>query len=179
MFSKYLFSDITIFTLLVLCSAFPSFAQSEGALMGTVTDDTGAVLPGVTITVTNTESGRLRAAVSSSRGEYEITGLEVGSYEVEGVLAGFSADPSTVNIGSGSDTLDLVLGIASLSETVTVTRAGNELSEVPSAITVVQRETIEVGQRRASLDESLRGIPGVFVQNRRKLWFVWWSWSKY
>ncbi len=157
----------SFFSVMILFLSQQSFGQNQGSLMGTVTDDSGAVLPGVTITATNSETGRLRAAVSNSRGEYEITVLEAGSYQVEGVLAGFSADPSSVNIGSGSETLDLVLGIASLSETVTVTRAGNELSEVPNAVTVVQRETIEVGQRRASLDESLRGIPGVFVQNRR------------
>ena len=38
---------------------------------------------------------------------------------------------------------------------------------MPQAVTVIGRETIEVGQRRASLDESLRGIPGLLVQNRR------------
>ena len=60
-----------------------------------------------------------------------------------------------------------MLGIAPLAETVTVTRVDQELAAVPNAIAVVNRDTIEVGQRRSSLDEALRGIPGLFVQNRR------------
>ena len=152
----------------VLCSAPGALAQSgQGSIEGTVRDGSGAVLPGVTVTATSGESGRSRSVVSDSRGEYLVPRLDPGQYEVQAILPGFRTDPSNVTVGAGSASLDIVLGIAPIAETVTVTRTDQELSAVPNAIAVVQRDTIEVGQRRASLDEALRGIPGLFVQNRR------------
>ena len=154
--------------LAVLGVAPGALAQSgRGAIEGTVRDGSGAVLPGVTITATSGESGRSRSVVSDSRGAYLVPRLDPGRYEVQAALPGFRADPRSVTVAAGSVALDIVLGIAPLAETVTVTRVDQELSAVPNAIAVVQRDAIEVGQRRSSLDEALRGIPGLFVQNRR------------
>ena len=145
-----------------------ALAQSgQGSIAGTIRDGSGAVLPGVTVTATSADSGRSRSAISDSRGGYEVPRLAAGRYEVEAFLPGFRTDPATVTVASGAATHDIVLGIAPLAETVTVTRVDQELSAVPNAVAVVNRDTIEVGQRRASLDEALRGIPGLFVQNRR------------
>ena len=145
-----------------------ALAQSgQGSIAGTIRDGSGAVLPGVTVTATSADSGRSRSAISDSRGGYEVPRLAAGRYEVEAFLPGFRTDPATVTVASGAASHDIVLGIAPLAETVTVTRVDQELSAVPNAIAVVNRDTIEVGQRRASLDEALRGIPGLFVQNRR------------
>ena len=140
---------------------------SGGTIQGTITDDTGAVLPGVSVTATHTQSERSGTVVSDARGEYRITRLEAGSYDVQALLPGFRTNPTSVTVGQGVSSLDFVLGIAPLAETVTVTRTDQELSAVSTAVAIVGRETIEVGQRRTSLDESLRGIPGLLVQNRR------------
>ena len=158
-------SGILILVLLGVVSE--SAAQGSGSIAGTITDDTGAVLPGVTVTATHTQTQRSRSVVSDARGDYRITRLEAGSYDVQAMLPGFRTNPTAVTVGEGMGSLDIVLGIAPLAETVTVTRTEQELSAIPQAITVVGRETIEVGQKRASLDESLRGIPGLLVQNRR------------
>ena len=145
-----------------------SVAQPDaGSIEGTITDDIGGVLPGVTVTATNTQTQRSRTVVSDARGEYRIRTLEAGSYDVQAVLPGFRTDPTSVSVSDGVSSLDIVFGIAPLVETVTVTRTDQALSAVPQAVSVVGRETIETGQRRASLDESLRGIPGLLVQNRR------------
>ena len=149
-------------------SAAGAAAQGPGGtLEGTVQDDSGAVLPGVTVTVTSAASGRSRSVVTDSRGEYRMVGLAAGDYTVQGILPGFRTEPRAVTLGAGALAHDIVLGIAPLAETVTVTRTDQALELVPTSVTVVQRDTIEVGQRRASLDEALRGIPGLFVQNRR------------
>ncbi len=154
--------------LVVAGGAPAALAQSgQGSIEGTIRDGSGAVLPGVTVTATSADSGRSRSVVSDSRGDYVVPRLDPGQYEVEAMLPGFRTDPSTVTVGSGAASLDIVLGIAPLAETVTVTRVDQELAAVPNAIAVVNRDTIEVGQRRSSLDEALRGIPGLFVQNRR------------
>ncbi len=87
---------------------------------------------------------------------------------MRGVLPGFSSDAATVTVvAGGSAMVDMSLTIAPLAETVTVTRTDRDLAVVPSSVTVVQRDQIEYAQRRTSLDEALRGIPGLFVQNRR------------
>ena len=154
--------------LLVVGVSTSGAGQGTGTIGGAIEDESGGVLPGVTVTATNAGSGVARTAVSDGQGRYAITNLPAGSYEVRGVLPGFSSDPASVTIAAGgSATVDMSLAIAPLAETVTVTRVDRSLAAVPSSIAVVQRDEIEYAQRKSSLDEALRGIPGVFVQNRR------------
>ena len=154
--------------LLVVGVSASGAGQGAGTISGTIEDESGGVLPGVTVTATNTGTGGTRTAVTNGQGRYEIANLPAGRYDVRGVLPGFSSDAATVTVAAGGSALvDMSLAIAPLAETVTVTRTEQQLSAVPTAVAVVGRETIEVGQRRASLDESLRGIPGLLVQNRR------------
>ena len=142
--------------------------QATVSISGTITDESGGVLPGATVTTTNSDTGGTRTTVSDGRGRYEVSNLSDGSYDVRAVLPGFSSDGAAVTVDAGrSAVVDLALTIAPLAETVTVTRTDQNLSAVPSSIAVVQRDQIEFAQRRSSLDEALRGIPGLFVQNRR------------
>ena len=151
-----------------LGAAWGAQAQEGSRLAGTITDESGLVLPGVVVTATHVDSGRIHLATSDDGGTYEIASPDDGAHEVRATLPGFRSDPITVTLSPDTPvTLDLTLGLAPLAETVTVTRTDRTLSEVPQAVAVVERDTIQVGQRRASLDESLRGIPGLFVQNRR------------
>ena len=143
-------------------------AQSGGAIRGNIRDTSAGVLPGVVVTATHADTRSSWAALSDGRGDYEISGLDAGEYDVSALLPGFRSQPFTVTVTAGETaTLDLVLTIAPLAETVIVTRTDQQLSFVPQSVAVVQRDQIEYAQRRASLDEALRGIPGLFVQNRR------------
>ena len=142
-----------------------SAGQASGSVSGTARDESGAVLPGVTVTANGPGSTYL--GVTDRDGRYEITGLAAGSYQVQGVLPGFRSSSRSVSVGTNAATADLVLVIAPLAETVTVTRTDQDLSGVPNSVGVVSRDQIEFAQRRTSLDEALRGIPGLFVQNRR------------
>ena len=140
----------------------------SGVIQGNIRDVSAGVLPGVVVTATHAETGRSLVALSNGRGDYEVSGLEVGEYDVSALLPGFRSQPFTVTVTAGeTETLDLVLTIAPLAETVIVTRTDQQLSAVPQSVAVVERDQIEFAQRRASLDEALRGIPGLFVQNRR------------
>ena len=62
----------------------------ESTLSGSVTDSTGGVLPGVTITATNVESGNTFVAVTDERGNFRLS-VRVGNYRVTTALAGFTA----------------------------------------------------------------------------------------
>src|SRR6185295_15143250 len=66
-----------------------TFAQDfRGAITGTVTDPSGGVLPGVTVTVTNVATNVSSATVTDSKGFYRIAYLNSGDYSVEGKLEG-------------------------------------------------------------------------------------------
>ena len=66
------------------------FAQAPtGQISGRVTDASGGVLPGVTITVTQTDTGLVRTTVTNETGAYTVPSLPVGPYRVEAALPGF------------------------------------------------------------------------------------------
>ena len=140
----------------------------SGSISGTVADESGLVVPGVVVTAVHLDTQRTATATTDSVGSYAITGLDAGRYAVQGMLPGFGSPTATVEVtADAAGRLDLVLAIAPFSDTVIVTRSEQDLSLVPQSVAVVQRNQIEHSQRRASLDEALRGIPGLFVQNRR------------
>ncbi len=65
------------------------YAQDfRGAVSGTITDSTGAVLPGVTVTVTNTETNVAATTVTDARGAYQVRYLNAGTYNVQAQLEG-------------------------------------------------------------------------------------------
>jgi hypothetical protein len=73
-------------------TALPAFAQSQainGSIEGTVKDTSGAALPGVTVTVTNTDTGAQRVVVSGGEGAYRAPLLSLGNYDVVAELQGF------------------------------------------------------------------------------------------
>src|SRR5688500_14096651 len=77
-------------TALVLALALPAAAQTvTGTIQGTVTDTSGGVLPGVTITVTQVDTGTERAIVTNAEGIYTAPFLQIGRYAVKAELAGF------------------------------------------------------------------------------------------
>jgi hypothetical protein len=92
-------------------------------LSGTVRDDSGAVLPGVSVTVTNKQTGKVYAAVSGNDGTYRILDLEPGRYSVRFELAGFTtSETPDVNVLLGKSLeLSPVLAVGGVTEAVTVT----------------------------------------------------------
>ena len=158
----------SIALVLSVVGASTMVAQTSGAIQGNIRDTSAGVLPGVVVTATHVDTASSRVTVSDARGDYEISGLDAGEYDVAALLPGFRSQPITVTVTAGQTTTrDLVLTIAPFAETVIVTRTDRQLSSVPQSVAVVQRDQIEFAQRRTSLDEALRGIPGLFVQNRR------------
>src|SRR5437588_8153602 len=65
------------------------WAQATAQINGTVKDQSGAVLPGVEITATQTETGISRTTVTDETGSYILPNLPVGPYKLEAALAGF------------------------------------------------------------------------------------------
>ena len=81
--------------LVLLVFAGQAFCQSSSSVGGTVTDATGGVLPGATVTVTNAATGIAQKVVTNSAGIYNVPGLQVGSYKVTAEMAGFQTQTKT------------------------------------------------------------------------------------
>ena len=76
----------------VLIAPLPARAQtSGGAIAGSLRDPQGGVLPGVTLTVRNSDTGLTRTAVTEVDGRYRVSALPPGRYEVHAELQGFCA----------------------------------------------------------------------------------------
>src|SRR5258705_6423784 len=108
-----------------LVLAAPAFAQSQaanGAMEGTVTDSSGAVLPGVTVTVTNLDTGLERTIVTNEKGLYRAPLLPLGTYRVVAELQGFKRfEQSGIKLSVGqSAVVNVAMGVGTVSETVTV-----------------------------------------------------------
>ena len=102
----------------------PMSAQvTTATILGTVTDSTGAIVPGVRITIRNVETGISRAVTTDEQGRYRATQLAVGHYEVAAEAAGFQTlVRSGIELTVGREaTLDLTLQVGAVSESVTVT----------------------------------------------------------
>ena len=78
-------------TLVLISTSFVVYGQgiSRGTITGSVSDSTGAVIPGVQVTVTNTSTGDVRIVESNESGVYVVTAIPAGNYEVAAELAGF------------------------------------------------------------------------------------------
>src|SRR5687767_11137614 len=89
---------IRAFLSALLLVALPAAAQSTARIEGTVTDGSGAALPGATVTATNVETNVARVVVTDRDGTYTITPLIVGDYRVQVDLSGFRSTVTPVTL---------------------------------------------------------------------------------
>ena len=114
----------TAVALLVAMIATPAGAQERfSGLTGTVTDASGAVLPGASVVITNKETGKVFTAVTGADGVYRVLDLEPGRYSVKMELSGFATTEfPDVNLFLGKTiTVDSSLKIGGVAEAISVT----------------------------------------------------------
>jgi len=120
-------------------------AQSTlGRLSGVVHDVSGAVLPGVTVTVTNDATGFTRTEVTTDQGAFLFPQLAVGTYTVAMTLSGFRSVTYTqvvINVGL-EHSLSAKLELGGLTETVTVTAGVELVSRTPEVTNSVQQQQV-------------------------------------
>src|SRR5882672_3508040 len=119
---------------LLLTSTVVSAQLSTAQLSGRVTDESGAILPGVTVTVTQTDTSFVRSDVTDGSGSYLLSNLPTGPYRLEVSLAGFRTYVQTgiVLQVAASPVVNVVLTVGRLEESVTVEGAA-PLVDVKSA----------------------------------------------
>jgi hypothetical protein len=140
---KYILS-----ALLSLSLAAPALAQSQaanGAIEGTISDSSGGVLPGVTITITNVDTGAERTVVTNEKGLYRAPLLPLGKYRVVAELQGFKkAEQTDIQLSVGQTAVvNATLSVGTVSETITVSG-----SDIP-ALDVAR---IDIGHTMSDLE---------------------------
>ena len=156
-------SQIAAFAVALGLWAAPSFAQT-GSIEGTVNDDQGLALPGVTATAKNVATGFTRAATSDATGVYRIQALPAGTYEVKAELTGFAGRSRqvVVNVETNS-TVDFKMAVAGQTEEVTVTAEAPLIdvkeTGVGEVITSTQIQNLPLNGRQFANLAAL--VPGV------------------
>ncbi|RMH21152.1 MAG: TonB-dependent receptor [Acidobacteria bacterium] len=155
---------IAIASILLLATTGAVWAQAtSGNLYGTVVDNEGNPLPGVTVTVSG--QGAPQVQITDSKGAFRFLGLSPGTYEVKAELDGFSTiDYPNVRINVGRNTTIEIQMSAAIEETITVTSESPLLDErkVSTGATVTQVELEKIPTARDPW-VILQSVPGVLV----------------
>ncbi len=160
----------TIAVLIAACSL--SFAQYRAGVQGVVTDSTGAVVPGATITLTSKETNNSRTATSSNSGVYSIPSLAPGSYTLTVEKQGFQKK-SLDNVLVSAEQMQAVnveLQVGQSSQTVTVSAAAVPVINTETATvggTVTSRQVQDLPTFGRDPFQLLQLAPGSFGDNAR------------
>jgi Carboxypeptidase regulatory-like domain len=121
---------LTTFLIGFSAAAFGAQGGNAGVIHGTVTDPTGAVIPGATVRLTNQVSGVDQTATTNPTGQFDLTNVAFNNYQLEVNAPGFEPSHHKVAVGSSVIVnLPIVLHILSASSSVTVEASGGDLVE--------------------------------------------------
>ncbi|MBI2821635.1 MAG: carboxypeptidase regulatory-like domain-containing protein, partial [Acidobacteria bacterium] len=116
------FSSFVTLLLFSLFLATASAQETTGTITGAVRDESGAMIPGVTVVAVNKETGATRNAITGDEGRYRLPQLSPGNYELRAELAGFQTtviQGVTVSVGQEA-VLPIVLKVGEITEQVVV-----------------------------------------------------------
>ena len=154
-----------VFATLILAAALPAQSTFNQSIQGTVQDASGAVVPNATVTVTNAETNLIRTAVSNESGNYVISNLPIGFYEVSATASGFkkfTLKKVELSVDSKAS-VNIKLDLGSINETVSVTadaaRVETTTGAVSNLITGTQASQIQLNGR--NFPQLLQLLPGV------------------
>src|SRR5262249_39764336 len=122
----------------VCLTASALLAQTNATIRGSITDQSGAVLPGVVVTVRNQQTGIERSTLSDETGNYQVAALPVGMYQAEARLPGMKPQIVSGLVLEVGQTVvrDFKLEVGAISEEV------NVQGEIP----VIETATMTVGE---------------------------------
>jgi len=146
---KYLYRSLGIFVLVLSMSILARAQEIDGL----VTDPSGAIVPNVTVSVKQVETGTVRTTQSGVSGLYHFSGLAIGTYDLKATATGFKTFTATGLVLNVAQTLreNVALTLGSESQTVTVEanvlQVQTETNEVSSLITGKQIEQLATNGR--------------------------------
>jgi len=141
-----------------------SRAQTTGSIAGTLQDTTGAVIPGATVIITNSETGSARSITTDDKGYYQALSLQVGRYQVSAEKEGFkTALRQGINLVVGQQAvINLSLEVGQVQELVTVTAEAPVVNTTTSSTAglVEEKEIKELPLNGRSYDQLITLNPG-------------------
>ena len=123
-----------LFATLILClSSFPAWAQTGASLSGVVTDQTGAALRDVAVTIRNVDTGATRTIATDGGGHFQASGLRPGRFEIRAAKPGFADETRTgISLAAGQDaTVDMKMQL----RTPDACASGHEFATTDCALT--------------------------------------------
>ena len=116
--------SIRCLAVLAIALMIPALAAAQtesGKVSGSVTDQSGAVLPGVTVNLKSVERATTRSTVTNAQGEYVFASLVPGNYEVTAELSGFSTKQTRTNVPVGATVaVNVQMAVGAQTEVITV-----------------------------------------------------------
>jgi vitamin B12 transporter len=157
--------------ILILILSGVAFGQNNSSINGRIADEQGAVVAGAEVRL-RSRGGLLLTTNTDANGSFAFNDLGAGAYFVEVKATGF-ATLTTVEIRLArgqTENLDLKLKIEAINESVVITATGTpqRADEVSKAMSLVDAQQIEA-KHGLTLSETLRGIPGLRVQQQGSL----------
>ena len=132
---------LPIVALVAAALAAPAQSGNAGTVRGTITDPSGAVIPGANVHLANQMSGLDRSATSDDTGQFAIPNVPFNPYRIVVTANGFANLSQSVQINSSLGTvLKLVMQVAGASQTVTVESSGDLIEDDPTYHTDVDRD---------------------------------------
>jgi hypothetical protein len=168
------FLAAAIVVLAVLLAAADAAAQNA-QIIGTVRDESGAIVPGATVTAKNQETGLTRTDVTNTQGDFRLPALPPGVYKVTVDLQGFNTEsrPDILLTIEQTAALAFVLKPAKLAETITVTGEtpiiDTNRSDVATAVSTQQIQDLPVASRRWI--DLVMLVPGTSQDNIRGFFY--------
>ena len=160
------FTTFLIVGALLGAAATPALAQvGRTELRGTVTDETGGALPGVTVFIQNEADGTFREVITGGDGSYFAAQLLPGTFTVTAALPGFSTFQTTgfeLRVGA-TVPLDIILGVGALEETVTVSGQAPlvDLTSAEVGGTLDSQELTDMPLQNRSAFAAISLLPGI------------------
>jgi iron complex outermembrane receptor protein len=160
--------EILVAVTAILAISAAALAQSNGSIGGRVADERNATVVGADVQL-RSRAGSQLSVKSNDSGAFSFKNLAPGDYILEVRASGFAAFTSKeIRLASGQSlTDDIELSVEAVSENVVVTATGTaqRVDETSKAITSLDDQLIE-SKRELGLAESLRGVPGLRVQQQ-------------
>ena len=162
------FAVRTLLAVVLVTMSVPAFAQpaQTGTISGEIKDSTGAVLPGVTVTITSQDRGFARETISDENGRYVFPAVPIGMYRITATLQGFQTALASDNLVEVEKTtsVPLTLSVGQLTDTVQV--VGETPIVDPTTVTATTRlskeefEKLPVGRSYQALTGAAPGVVG-------------------
>ena len=156
-----------VLAILLVLPAAAAAQTTTATLEGTVTDASGAVIPGASVGVIGVTLAAERTAITDARGVYRLTALPAGTYTVTVTAAGLATTAASLELTLNRVvTFDVMLQVGGVQETVAESTPALDASTSATATTITPREITELPVNGRNYLDLLQLVPGVAINRQ-------------